>query len=80
MVDVLSDKDISKDSMTLDLCNGLFDRVIAIGATRLRHPIRLSSLLHYHEETDPRAKQKVELIMDELKNVRRLLVADSDCG
>ena len=83
IVDVLSDKEIAKDSIMLELCNGLFDRIINTGATRLRHPTRLSSLLHYQDETDPRARQKVEFIMDELKSVSLSMATRylyGDCG
>jgi len=49
--------------------NSLYEAVVKTTSTGIRQSTRLSSLLQWQQETDPRKKQKLELAIDEMRNV-----------
>jgi len=49
--------------------NSLYEAVVKTTSTGLRPSTRLTSLLLWQQEPDPRNKQKLELALDEMRNV-----------
>ena len=49
--------------------NSLYEAVVRTTSTGLRPSTRLTSLLQWQQEPDPRNKQKLELALDEMRNV-----------
>ena len=60
--------DIHVTSQTIRAYNELFDVACLSGLTRLKN-ISLSSLLNLRDDDDHRNRQRIEIIMDEIKNV-----------
>ena len=61
---------VRMDGRLMAACNGIFDVVRNTGVTRLKHSVRLSSLLSANDEEDPRLRQRNEAILEDLRNVR----------
>ena len=59
--------------------NSLYEAVVKTTSTGLRPSTRLTSLLRWQQETDPRNKQKLELALDEMRNVSDRGLVTSTC-
>ena len=57
------------DSAIYIKLNSLYEAVVRTTSTGLRPSTRLTSLLQWQQEPDPRNKQKLELALDEMRNV-----------
>jgi len=57
------------DSPIYSKLNTLYETIVKTTSTSIRQSTRLTSLLQWQQESDPRKKQKLELAVDEMKNV-----------
>ena len=57
------------DSPIYSKLNLLYEAIVKTTSTGLRQSTRLTSLLLWQQEADPRNKQKLELAIDEMRNV-----------
>lgn len=61
--------EIHIDSIGMVVCNEFFDAICNSGLTKLKQKSRLSSLLNLKEEEDARTRQRLEVLMDEIRMV-----------
>ena len=73
-MDLMQSTSVRMDERLKTVCNEVFELVCAVGATRLKHPMLLATLINLGEEENMRIRQKTETIMDEIRNVRKMLV------
>ena len=69
VIDLMQSRSVSMDGRLLTTCNEVFEAACLSGATRLKHPTHLSSMLNIREEDDQRTRQRTETIMEDLRLV-----------
>lgn len=69
IVDLMQSPNVHSDVQSMEAYNDIFDACSVCGLTKLKHNTKLSSLLMTREEEDNRSKQKIESIMEEMRNV-----------
>ena len=57
------------DTEAMNALNEIYKVVTKSGTTRLKTGTMLASLLHYEEERDPKQRQKVEAVIEEMTSV-----------
>lgn len=67
VIDLMQSRSVSMDGRLLTTCNEVFEAACLSGATRLKHPTHLSSMLNIREEDDQRTRQRTETIMEDLR-------------